>query len=78
MPRGSEVQISHKTSKRFFLNIQKSIIEVLHLAAATTRRIIVPHATYQILDLLGLSKFKGGAIRPWPPDNNIPALARCG
>ena len=60
MPRGSEVQISHKTSKKYLKNIQKSITELLHLAAATTRRIIVPHVTYKILDLFGLSKFKGG------------------
>ena len=59
-PRGSEVQISHKTSKKYLKNIQKSITELLHLAAATTRRIIIPHVTYTILDLFGLSKFKGG------------------
>ena len=28
----------------------------------------------QILDLLGLSKFKGGQCPPCPPDKNIPAL----
>ena len=65
-PRGSEVHISHKTSKKGLENIQKSIAELLHLAAAATRRIIVPHATYQILDLFGLSKFP----LP-PPDKNI-------
>ena len=27
----------------------------------------------QILDLLGLSKFKGGQCPPCPPDKNIPA-----
>ena len=58
--RGSEVQISHKTSKKYLKNIQKSITELLHLAAATMRRIIVPHVTYKVLDLFGLSKFKGG------------------
>ena len=59
-PRGSEVQISHKPANKYFKNIQKSITELLHLAAATTWRIIVPHVTYKILDLFGLSKFKGG------------------
>ena len=59
-PRGSELHISHKTSKKYLKNIQKSITELLHLAATTTRRIIVPHVTYTILDLFGLSKFKGG------------------
>ena len=51
---------SHKTSQKGLKNIQKSIAELSHLAAAATRQIIVPHATYQILDLFGLSKFKGG------------------
>ena len=41
-------------------NIQKPIAELSHLAVAATRRIIIPHATYQILDHFGLSKFKGG------------------
>ena len=63
MPRGSEVQISHKTSEKGLKNIQTSIAELSHLAAAPTWRIIVPHATYQILDLFGLSKLA-------PPDKN--------
>ena len=73
MPQGSEVQVSHKTSNKYFKHIQKSITELLHLAAATTRRIIVPHVTYNILDLFGLSKFKGGGGQcpPGPPDKNI-------
>ena len=67
-PRASDVQISHKTSNKYLRNIQKSITELLHLAATTTRRIIVPHVTYKIVDLFGLSKFKGGgAMPPWPP-----------
>ena len=49
--------------------MQKSIAELSHLVAAATRRIIVPHATYQILDLFGWSKFKGG--NAGPPDKNI-------
>ena len=68
MPQGSEVQVSHKTSNKYLKNIQKSITELLHLAATTTRRIIVPHVTYNILDRFGLSKFKGGgAICPLAP-----------
>ena len=47
-PRGSEVQVSHKTSKKGFKNIQRSI------------------ATYQILNLVGLSKFKGGNVPSAP------------
>ena len=50
--------ISQNIQKRL-KNIQKSIAELSHLAAAATRRIIVPHTTYHILDVFGLSKFKG-------------------
>ena len=66
--------LSHAVKR--FTKIQKSIAELLHLAASATRRIIVPHATYQILDLFRMSKFKGGGKCPPPglPDKNIPAF----
>ena len=38
-----------------------------------TQRIIVPHATYNILNLFGLSKFKGGNAPLAPLIKNIPA-----
>ena len=77
MPQGSEVQISHKTSKKCLKNIKKSITELSYLATATTRRIIVPHATYQILDLFGLPKFKGGNA-PLAPLIKISQMKMCG
>ena len=63
----SEIQISHKTSKKKGLtNVQKSIAELSHLATGATRQIIILHATCQILDLFVMSKFKG-AMPPGPP-----------
>ena len=41
-PRGSEVQISHKTSKKGLQNIQKSIVALSYLPGAATRRLITP------------------------------------
>ena len=72
MLRGSEEQISNKTSKKGLTNIQKSIAALLHLAAAAMRRVIAAHGTYHILDLFGLSEFKGGNAPLPPPDKYIP------
>ena len=55
-----------KHPQKVVKNIQKSIASLSHLAAASTRRLIAPRATYQILHLFGLSKFKGG-MPPMPP-----------
>ena len=51
-----------KDPKKGLKNIQKSIAALSHLAATASRRLIAPRATYQILDLFGLSQFKGGAM----------------
>ena len=54
-----------KTSKKG-LKISKNLLPSFRIKAAdATRRIIVPHTTYQIWDLFRLSKFKGPM--PWPP-----------
>ena len=57
--------ISQNIQKRY-KKISKYILQSFHLAATATQWMIVPHATYQIFDLFGLSKFKGGNA-PWPP-----------
>ena len=47
-----------------FKNIQKPIAALSRLTAAAPWRLIAPRKTYQILDLFGLSKFKGGNAPP--------------
>ena len=49
-------QISHKTLKKTFKKIQKTIAAMSHLASAATRRLIAQRATY----LFGLSTLKEG------------------
>ena len=49
---------------------KKSIAELSHLAF----RIIVPHATYQILDLLGCQNSRGGNAPLAPLIKNIPDM----
>ena len=67
MPQGSEIQISHKTSKKYFKNIQKSITELLHLAAPLYA---ADNCTARDIHNFGpfwLSKFKGGGNAPLAP-----------
>ena len=64
-PRGSEVQISHKTSKKGLKNIQKSIAALSHLANRTAH------------DLPNFGPFSVVTIQEGampPPDKNISAL----
>ena len=78
MPRGSEVQIYHKTSKKGFKNIQKLIATLSHLSG---RRYAVANLTARDIPNLGpfwVVKIQvcvcAWAMPPLPPDKNIPVI----
>ena len=68
MPRGSEVQMSHKTSQKYLRNIQKSITGAF---AFNHRHYAADNRTAR--DIQHFNKIQGGQCPPGPPDKNISA-----